>query len=96
MFTVHTEHFDDGFGVASLWNAKAADGIPATNDFDAGSMSEIVLVCFPFGIHEGSLVSFPDTRQPVACLIFLQNADLADHPGETATGVAATGETKEE
>ena len=96
MFTVQTEHFGDGFGVARLWNAKAADGIPATNDFDAGSMSEIELVFFPFGIHEGTLVSFPDTREPVACLFFLQNAELADHSGETATGEAATGETKEE
>ena len=96
MFTVQTEQFGEGFGVASLGNAKAADGIPATNDFNAGFMNKIVLVCFPFWIHEGTLVSFPDTREPVACLFFLQNAALADHPGETTAGEAATGETKEE
>ena len=84
------------FGVESLWNAKAADDIPTTNEFDAGFMSEIMLGFFPFGVHEGSLVSFPDTRQPVVCLSLLQNAELADHSGETATGEAATGETKEE
>ena len=96
VFTVQTEQFGDGFGIASLWNSKAADGIPATNDFDAGFMSEIELIGFPFGILDGTLVSFPDTREPVACHFFLQNAELADHSGETATGEAATGETKEE
>ena len=44
----------------------------------------------------GTLVSFPDTREPLACLFLLQNATLADHSGETATGEAATGEPKEE
>ena len=59
-------------------------------------MSEIVLVSLPFGIHKGTLVSFPNTREPVACRSSLQNAELTDHSGETATGEAATGETKEE
>jgi hypothetical protein len=47
VFTVQIEEFGD---LGILWNAKAADGIPATNDFDVDSMSEIALVFFPFGI----------------------------------------------
>ena len=96
VFTVQLEEFGEEFGVGTLWNAKAADGIPATNDFDVDTMSEIVLVFFPFRILAGTLVSIPNTGEPLACLFFLQNAALADHSGETATGEAATGETKEE
>ena len=92
MFTVHIEESGDG----TLWNAKAADGIPATNEFDFDTMSEFVLFFFPYGILEGTLVSIPDTSKPLACLFLLQNATLADHSGETATGEATTGETKKE
>ena len=97
MSTVQMEQFVYRFSVASLWNSKAADGIPATNDFDADIMSEGVLVLFPFGIVEVTLVSIPDTSGPVVgCRFSLQNAELAYHSGETATDEAATGETKEE
>jgi len=92
MLTVQIKEFGEG----TLWNAKAADGIPASNEFDADTMSESVVPCYPFGILEGTLVSIPDTSEPLACLVLLQNAELADHSGETATGEAATGETKEE
>ncbi len=92
VFTVQIEEFGDG----TLWNAKAADGIPATNEFDVDTISEFVHVFFPFGIRAGTLVSLPDTSEPVACLFLLQNAELADHSCETATGEAATGETEEE
>ena len=92
VFTVQIEEFGDG----TLWNAKAAHGIPATNEFNVDIMSEFVLSLFPYGILEGTLVSIPDTSEPFACLFLLQNAELADHSGETATGEAATGETKEE
>ena len=92
VFTVQIEEFGDG----TLWNAKAADSIPATNDFDFDTMSEIALVFFPFGILDGTLVSIPDTSEPIACLFLLQNAELADHSSKTATGEAATGETEEE
>ncbi len=92
VFTVHIEEIGD----RTLWNAKAADGIPATNDLDVDTMSEIVLVFFPFEILVGTLVSIPNPSEPLACLFLLQNAELADHSCETATGEAATGETKEE
>ena len=92
VFTVHIEQFGQG----TLWNAKAADGIPATNEFDVDIISEFAPVFVPSGNFVGTLVSFPDTSEPLACLFLLQNATLADHSGETATGEAATGEPKEE
>ena len=100
VITVQIEEFGDGV----LWNAKAADGIPATKDFDFDIMNEVVLVRFPVALLRFpvailggvSLVSIPDTAEPLACRFLLQNADLADHAGETAAGEAATGETKEE
>ena len=92
MFTVQIEEFGD----RTFWNSKAANGIPATKEFDVNIPSELILFLFPIGIVVGALVSIPDTAEPRACLFLLQNAELADHAGETATGEAATGETKEE
>ena len=91
VFTVQIEEFGDG----TLWNAKAADGIPATKEFDVDSMSDLVFLLVPIVTRVGTLVSFPDISEPIAGLFLLQNAKLADHAGETATGEAATGETKE-
>ena len=59
-------------------------------------MSESVPFFLPSTILAGTLVPFPDTGEPIAGLFLFQNAELADHPGETATGEAATGEPKEE
>ena len=84
------------FGEETLWNAKAADGIPASNEFDIHTLSYLVLLAFPVRILDGTLVSIPDTSEPLAGLFLLQNAELADHSGKTATGEAAAGETKEE
>ncbi len=84
------------FGEETLWNAKAADGIPASNKFDVHTMSDLVLLAFPLRILDGTLVSIPDTSEPLPGLFLLQNTELADHCGKTTTGEAATGETKEE
>ena len=90
--TVQIEEFGEG----TLWNAKTADGIPASNEFDVHTMSDLVLLAFPLRILGGTLVSIPDTSEPLAGLFSLQNAELADHCGKTATGEATTGEAKEE
>jgi hypothetical protein len=90
VFTVHTEEFGEG----TVWNAKTADGIPTSNQFDVHTVSKIVLLAFPLLIPDSTLVSIPDTSEPLASLFLLQNAELADHTGETAAGEAATGEAK--
>lgn len=90
--TVQIEEFGEG----TLWNAKAADGIPASNEFDLHTMSDLVLLAFPLRIPDGTLVSIPDPSEPLAGLFLLQNAELTNHSGKTATGKAAAGETKEE
>ena len=79
-----------------LWNAKATDSIPAPNEFDIYTVGHLILLAFPMRILDGTLISIPDTSKPLAGFRLLQNAELADHSGETATGEAATGETKEE
>ena len=84
------------FGEGTLWNAKAADGIPASNQFDFHTMSDFVLLAFPLLIPDSTLVSIPDPSKPVAGFFLLQNAELADHSSKTAAGEATTGETKEE
>ncbi len=92
VFMVQIEELGEGI----LWNAKAADSIPAPNEFDIHTVSYLVLLAFPMRILDGTLVSIPDTSEPLASFFLLQNAEFADHSGETATGEAATGETKEE
>ena len=70
--------------------------IPASNEFDIHTMSDLVLLAFPLRILDGTLVSIPDTSEPLSGLCLLRNAEPTDHSGKTATGEAAAGETKEE
>jgi hypothetical protein len=90
--TVQIEDFREG----ALRNPKASDSIPAPNQFDVHIVSEFILLAVPLFILHSSLVSIPDTGEPLASFFLLQNAKLADHSGETAAGEAATGEAKEE
>ena len=83
-------------GEETLWNAKAADSIPAPNEFDIHTVGDLILPAFPMRILDGTLVSIPDSSEPLAGFFLLQNTEFADHSGEAATGEAATGETKEE
>ena len=92
VFLVHIKEL----GEEILWNAKAADSIPAPNEFDIHTVGDLILLAFPMRILDGTLVSVPDTSEPFAGFFLLQNAEFADQSGETATGEAATGETKEE
>jgi hypothetical protein len=83
------------FGEGTFGNAKAADGIPASDNFDVDNVGQSVFLGVPLRTLEGTLVSIPDTGEPFACFFLLQNAKLADHSREATAGEAAAGEAKQ-
>ena len=56
----------EDFGKGTLGNTKAADGIPASHNFDVDTVSQLEFLGFPLLILDDTLVSIPDTSEPIA------------------------------
>src|SRR5258708_37973729 len=82
-------------GEPAFRHTKVTNGVPAPHDLDGHVPGELMLLILPLFVPHSALVSTPDTSEPFARFLLLQNAKVADHPCQATTGEAAAREAKE-